>query len=406
MQHHDYNNPIHAVRQVLANANTFKGTYYDNLKKVRKNLLITYSIMTILIFGTAGVLQHLLVEDYWIRYRPFALTFLYWTYTAILLATQDWLRFRNEFFVGWVNMQRISIESAEDLIQRQAERGYYPYNPSDHPEPDMTAEQRKALVEDERRELAPALEPLQLPEGTYEDPPVLNKTIVSTGMVNTKFSTLLVGATGTGKTTLLMNVVGEAVSLKRKVIVFDCKPKPGSFDKFNGHITYHKLDRPEDTAAFVAALKAVYEEMTTRTEADEPMHVIIDEINNGLSKAKLQMKTEGSKAPRYSDLISSYTELIISQARASNMPTVYTTHDCTAEALGISAQMRSNFLIVILASPTHRDNISVALSGQVKVISNEEERQRLKEEYSKIQDQLEGEYFSLSNVGGRWRFVK
>lgn len=402
----NYNNPIDAVQQVNYNVSTFKSGFYRQLVESRKKLLIALSGLTIAVIATQGLLLHLLKDDL-IQYRPPATSLLYFAYCFMAITLQDELRKRAEFDIGWRNIQQVGVEAYEDLIQQQAHRSYIPYD--HHLNPMEFYEQNRAM------DVPPAdfthpPEPLSLPsEVKYAEPPILQKSDLSDKLATATLPTMLVGSTGTGKTTLLMNVIGQLVAEHKKVIVFDCKPKPGSYDKFGDAITYIPFKHYRETPMFVQKLQQVSDEIMegSRDESSEPIHVIIDEINNGITKADLYTKESNDTKSKYPDRLSMYSQLIISQGRQLNVPSIATTHDPTGAALGISAQMRNNYRFAILASPVSQENVETILSNTVKLITDDDKREALKKEYQgrKAQGQFKDKYFALSNVGGDWRFT-
>lgn len=230
---------------------------------------------------------------------------------------------------------------------------------------------------------------------------------VSQGVVSSDIPTLVVGNTGGGKTTMLFTIICEALNLGYRAVVFDGKPMSPDDNVYLGFgdkITYVPFKTPSDTPHFVNEFNKIADEM----QGDEPSTVktlvIVDEINNAITKAELFVNETNSKG-KENQRIKLLNALILTQGRQRGYITVGTTHDPAVSSLGMSSNMRSNFKFILLGSPKHRDVIENILNAVVELIPDEQRRKQLFSQYRENGYSTFDGFYVLSNViGGNWDF--
>ena len=399
---HNYNNPLHAVQQFRHHTHLFKLQMLSTWQNSRCKVIGSLVALSLAIPGTQALVRRTIPAEG--ALRPAIQTILYGLLTSGAGALTYVLYERKQGEIGWKNLLRTEVESLSDAIEAQSERKFIPF--SNSAETLVVREQ----VNDEPQQLTSVQEPITIPvqegEEPYQAPPVLNRTDLSHSLAQTKLPAMVVGSTGTGKTYLLMNVAGELIEQEQEVWVFDGKPKKDSFDKFGNRIHYVPLAQIEDVPNFVAKLKEVCNIMQNaeRDESSPRITVMLDEINNAITKAELYVLESGSKKKEPS-LIDSYSKLLLSQGRQKNVIPIGTSHEANANIIGGSTGMRSNYRFAILGSPMGTENIEHILNGVIKLIPDDNERESLKTQYRMRKDDLSTKYYALSNVQGTWRFM-
>lgn len=399
---HNYNNPLHAVQQFRYHTHLFKLQMLSTWQNSRWKVIGSLVALSLAIPGTQALVRRTIPAEG--ALRPAIQTILYGLFTSGAGALTYVLYERKQGDIGWKNLLRTEVESLSDAIEAQSERKFIPF--SNSAETIVVREQ----VNDEPQQLTTVQEPIVIPvkegEEPYQAPPVLNRTDLSRSISETKLPVMIIGSTGTGKTYLLMNVVGELIEREQEVWVFDGKPKKGSFDKFGNRIHYVPLAQTEDVPNFVAKLKEVCNIMqdAERDESSPRITVMLDEINNAITKAELYVLESGSKKKEPS-LIDSYSKLLLSQGRQKNVIPIGTSHEANASTIGGSTGMRTNYRFAILGSPMGTENIEHILNGVIKLIPFDNEREQLKVKYRMIKEGLSDEYYALSNTLGSWRFM-
>ena len=399
---HNYNNPLHAVQQFRHHTHLFKLQMLSTWQNSRCKVIGSLVALSLAIPGTQALVRRTIPAEG--ALRPAIQTILYGLLTSGAGALTYVLYERKQGEIGWKNLLRTEVESLSDAIEAQSERKFIPF--SNSAETLVVREQ----VNDEPQQLTSVQEPITIPvqegEEPYQAPPVLNRTDLSHSLAQTKLPAMVVGSTGTGKTYLLMNVACELIEQEQEVWVFDGKPKKDSFDKFGNRIHYVPLAQIEDVPNFVAKLKEVCNIMQNaeRDESSPRITVMLDEINNAITKAELYVLESGSKKKEPS-LIDSYSKLLLSQGRQKNVIPIGTSHEANANIIGGSTGMRSNYRFAILGSPMGTENIEHILNGVIKLIPDDNERESLKTQYRMRKDDLSTKYYALSNVQGTWRFM-
>lgn len=399
---HDYNNPQHAAQQVLFHLYLFKEKMLSQRARTVYKLVGVLTALSIAIPGTQALVRRTVAAEGSIR--PILQTILYALATGGTLAITPLIQDRKQAEIGWKNLQKSELESYEDIVTNQAERKFYPFAN------DRDVMVLRELNSQPKEELTSVQEPIVLPEKDdappYQAPPVLEKTDLSSSIANTTLPVMVIGSTGTGKTTLLMNVVGQILERGEEVWVFDGKPKRGSFDKFGSRINYIPLGQVDEVPHFVAKLKECTNIMQDpeRDENSPRIWIILDEINNAITKAEVYMVESGSKG-KEDKLIGMYNNLLLSQGRQKNVPTIGTSHEANASTIGGSTGMRTNYRFAILGSPKGTENIEHILAGMIKLIPSENERTLLRTRYEAMKPDLVQRYYALSNTTGEWRFM-
>lgn len=415
---HNYNDPVIAASQIEERLLRYKDMFFRNLTDVRHRVIRRLTYITVGALAVQGLLLSLPLERYpkLLPLRPIAQTASYGYMTWLLLRLEDNLRNRRENDTGFVNLQRTGVEALEDLVERNAERGYFPYANSSGTEEggDTTSlkaelqELRNMLFELQSVRAKEEVRPIELPkDAEYMAPPVLKTTELALSMRDSKLPIMLVGSTGSGKTYALMNAVGSFLEQGIRVIVFDCKPTAGTFEKFGDLIEYHPFGHYSNAPEFVSQLKKVTDELLgdERNETFPKVVVIIDELNNGVTKAEIFQKESGNTKDKPQERIVLYSKLLLSQGRQKNVITIASTHDASGDALGLTSAMRANLRFAVLGSPTAYENIEIILAGTIKLITSDDERARLRDEYKMRRSDLSTRFYSLSNLKGAWKFM-
>lgn len=124
----DYNNPYVNFEHLDKQATTWVQDYADLLDNARNRLVLSLLLLSTTLIGVQCVNKTLLKHS---PARPPIQALVFAGGAAAFATMTNLLRIRKEADNGWSNMQRIQIESREDMTQQLAERNYMPYAATD-----------------------------------------------------------------------------------------------------------------------------------------------------------------------------------------------------------------------------------------------------------------------------------